>query len=112
MRYAICFTPPSDTDLWRFGSSAVGYDSATHQPLAFPDHDLWTEPWFASAQTTPARYGFHATLKAPFELAPEATEALLLERAAAFGGRHMPIGLPGMEVVLLDSFVALRPLAE
>ena len=112
MRYALYFTPAPDTALWRFGSGVLGYDSATREAAAFPAHALWHEPWFERAQETPARYGFHATLKAPFALAPGISEDVLLERAASFSAGRVPICLPALEVASLGDFVALRPLAE
>ncbi len=112
MRYAIYFTPAPETALWRLGSSILGYDAEVRQCVPYPQHGLWHEPWFVPAQETPARYGFHATLKAPFVLAPGATEGELLERAFAFSNQWAPIYLPAMEVVSLESFVALCPLVE
>lgn len=112
MRYAIYFAPKPDTLLWHFGSSAIGYDTVAREECSFPDHELWREPWFTRALDAPARYGFHATLKAPFELAPATTEAMLVERAAAFAARQSPLLLSALHVVLLGDFVALRPTAE
>ncbi len=112
MRYAIYFTPAPQSALWRFGSSAIGYDAVERETCPFPAHELWQEAWFLRGLDNPARYGFHATLKAPFELAPGATEAMLLERAAALGARYAPILLPALKVSLLDAFVALLPVAE
>lgn len=112
MRYAIYFTPVPQSALWHFGSSAIGYDAVTRETCAFLDESLWREPAFVRAQESPARYGFHATLKAPFELASGASETVLMQRAAAFATRNAPILLPAMEVALLGDFVALRPLAK
>lgn len=112
MRYAIYFTPATDTGLWHFGSSALGYDAAACERVAFPAHSLWNETWFTRALEDPARYGFHATLKAPFSLTPGATEDELLERAAAFAGQEAPVLLPALRVTPLEGFVALRPLVE
>lgn len=112
MRYAIYFTPAVVSALWRLGSSSLGYDTAAREIVDFPNCSLWREPWFTRALETPARYGFHATLKAPFTLAPSVTAAVLLERAEAFSARHAPVYLPALEVALLGDFVALRPLAE
>ncbi len=112
MRYAIYFTPAPDTALWRFGSSVLGYDARARTTVAFPRHGLWLEPWFLRIQDTPARYGFHATLKAPFELAEGVSERALMDRAAVFGERNAPLCLPALEVALLDDFIALRPLSE
>lgn len=112
MRYAIYFTPAPDAALWRFGSSVLGYDSRARAAVGFPQHSLWLEPWFLRLQETPARYGFHATLKAPFELAEGVRERALLERAAVFSGVCARLCLPALEVALLDDFIALRPLSE
>jgi putative phosphonate metabolism protein len=112
MRYAIYFTPSSDAALWRLGSSILGYDAVTRATVDFPSGSLWREPWFARAQATPARYGFHATLKAPFSLAAGVTESAILERAEAVSTRHAPVFLPALEATLLGDFVALRPLAD
>lgn len=112
MRYAIYFTPAPDAALWRFGCSVLGYDSRARSAVASPKHGLWLEPWFKRVQETPARYGFHATLKAPFELVSGAGEATLLDRAAAFSGMCAPVYLPALEIALLGDFIALRPLSE
>jgi putative phosphonate metabolism protein len=112
MRYAIYFTPRQDTPLWHFGSSAIGYDVVARKECPFPEHELWRESWFLRTLDSPTRYGFHATLKAPFELESGATEAMLLDRAAAFGAQHTPVLLPALEVALLEDFVALRPIAK
>lgn len=112
MRYAIYFTPAPQSALWRFGSSAIGYDAVARETCPFPAHGLWQEAWFLRELDNPARYGFHATLKAPFELAAGTTEATLLERVAALSAWHAPILLPALKVTLLNAFAALRPVAE
>ncbi len=112
MRYAIYFTPAPDTALWRLGSSVLGYDSRARTAVDFPQHGLWLEPWFLRIQENPARYGFHATLKAPFELAEGASERALMDRASIFSGLCAPLCLPALEVALLGDFIALRPLSE
>jgi putative phosphonate metabolism protein len=112
MRYAIYFTPAPDTGLWHFGSSVLGYDAAAREAVAFPEHGLWSEPQFVRALETPVRYGFHATLKPPFALAPGAAEGALLDRAEALSARWAPLYLPALAATPLGDFVALRPLAE
>jgi len=112
MRYAIYFTPAPDAALWRLGSSVLGYDSRARVAVAFPQHGLWLEPWFVRIQETPARYGFHATLKAPFEIAEGISEKTLLDKAAAFSAMCAPLCLPALEVALLGDFIALRPLSK
>lgn len=112
MRYAIYFTPAPETPLWKLGSSALGYDAVTRADLAHPDHAFYRDPAFLRALETPRKYGFHATLKAPFTLKPGISEQTLLDRAASFGARQEPLLVPALEVALLGDFVALRPLAE
>ena len=85
-RYAIYFVPAADSALYRFGAGFLGYDCYTGESLPHPqDVALAASEW--DALTREARkYGFHATLKAPFRLLPPFSEADLtseLERFAA-----------------------------
>jgi hypothetical protein len=108
-RYAIYFVPDPDTALYRFGAAALGYDCFTGADMATLDalpidagawHELTREP---------RRYGFHATLKAPFHLAAGRTEAELIEEFIAFSGTidFTPVFAP--TVCLLQRFVAIVP---
>ena len=85
-RYAIYFAPSPASALWRFGSRTIGYDAANGMesaPLAPPGcEDM---DWMA-ATDDPRRYGFHATLKAPFSLREKTTAAELIDaRIAGLG---------------------------
>jgi hypothetical protein len=69
-RYAIYLAPPPDTPLWRFGSRVLGYDAVTGEDLhGYAPDGIDPVIWRSIAQR-PRTYGFHATLKAPFRLAP------------------------------------------
>lgn len=109
-RYAIYYAPAPGTPLWSFGSSVLGYDAATgvrREPLA-PEGvppDEWEQ---MTAQ--PRRYGFHATLKAPFRLAEGAREDDLVEAGREFAKTRRPFALPTLEVSAFDGFVALAPI--
>ena len=37
-RYAIYFVPAPDSDLYRFGAHALGYDAFSGDPLPFPSN--------------------------------------------------------------------------
>jgi putative phosphonate metabolism protein len=108
-RYAIYFVPVADSPLYRFGAAALGYDCFTGADI--PTFD--TLPVDAAAWRTmtdePRRYGFHATLKAPFRLAAERDEAELLDTFAAFSGaiESFPTIVPAVR--LLGRFVAIVP---
>lgn len=108
-RYAVYYAPAADSALWRFGSTVLGYDALTGEDLPFAvppgcDPALW--PGFTEE---PRRYGFHATLKAPFELADGRSE----EQLRAFARNHAAgldaVTLAGLSVTALGSFVALTP---
>ena len=57
----------------------------------------------------PRRYGFHATLKAPFRLRHDVDERMVLERVARLARRTNPIPLATLVPVWMDGFVALVP---
>jgi hypothetical protein len=106
-RYAVYYAPPADDPLtWR-AAAWLGRDAFTGERLARPqlpgleglDLDVVTED--------PRFYGFHATLKAPFELALEAREGTLLEFAEGFAARQAPFEA-AMVPASLGRFLALR----
>jgi putative phosphonate metabolism protein len=110
-RYAIYYAPAADDPLWRFGSATLGYDAATGEDTAFavpPGRDAATWP---ALTEEPRRYGFHATLKAPFELALGRDEDQLRVFAHQSAAGLTPVPLAGLTVSALGSFVALTPAA-
>src|SRR4051794_35350477 len=67
-RYAIFYAPAPDDALWRFGCMVLGYDAASGRDVAPIVPPGFTPERWAQAVADPRRYGFHATLKAPFVL--------------------------------------------
>ena len=80
-RYAIYFTPDPESALWRFGCAAIGYDAARACAVDGLDHPVLRTELAVAYREAPARYGFHATLKAPFALAAGTTLDDLLNSA-------------------------------
>jgi putative phosphonate metabolism protein len=107
-RYAIYAAPASDSPLWSFGSRLIGYDAATGEDLPFPPNLKLPPDWPALTED-PRRYGFHATLKAPFHLADGRSEAELIEAAAVFATQRIVFEVPRLALNLIDGFVALVP---
>lgn len=108
-RYAIYFAPAKDSPWWSFGNHWLGRDDSTGQPLPVPSIDGLSPPDFELHTQTPRRYGFHATLKAPFRLINGAHEDDLWHavHALASGLRALPLG--PLEPRLLGDFVAALP---
>ena len=106
-RFAIYFVPKVDTGLWEFGCGAIGYDSHAGAETPFHDHAYFREADVGTLTKAPRRYGFHATLKAPFELADGVTVAALEQSMAAFAAVRQPIDIGHLQVSLLGRFLAL-----
>lgn len=109
MRYALYFTPPQDDPLTISGSRWLGRDAFADTTFAADgagDIDAAEQ-----VQTTeePRRYGFHATLKAPFELASSVNERDLLDVAAEFASKTPAFTLPQLVLGQLGRFFALVP---
>ncbi|MGH8699410.1 MAG: DUF1045 domain-containing protein, partial [Burkholderiales bacterium] len=67
---------------------------------------------FQALTAEPRKYGFHATLKAPFALPDGATRKALADAVAQFCRARRPIELPPFEVTRLADFLALVPSAR
>jgi putative phosphonate metabolism protein len=107
-RYAIYFTLPSEAPLGRFGAQALGYDCADAADVPQLSIDGIAPDTLVSLTAEPRRYGFHATLAAPFRLG-NGREAELLAAAAAFAQTQSPVRLGALAVTRIGAFVALCP---
>lgn len=108
-RYAIYYAPPVDGALWRLASLWLGRDAATGERLEQPRIAGFSPTRLAEITADAARYGFHATLKAPFALAPGRSRDDLAARAAAFACRRAAFRAPRLVVGALGGFIALVP---
>ena len=79
-RYAL-YVVPEDA-FYRVGASWLGWDSVAGRATAHPGIDGLTRP-VAEITATPRKYGFHGTMKPPFRLAGDVTEAALRDAASA-----------------------------
>jgi putative phosphonate metabolism protein len=108
-RYAVYFVPAAQSELYRFGSALLGYDCYTGAEIRFPQVLPVPEPAWRELTQEPRRYGFHATLKAPFRLADGADEAELVEvfhafcRSKAVAAAFTPV------VAVIEGFIAIVP---
>jgi putative phosphonate metabolism protein len=89
-RYAIYYTPDANHPLTRRAAAWLGRDAFSGQPLPRPVLPGLEGLDLDALTADPRSYGFHATLKAPFELAQDAEEAQLLAAVAAFAAEQRP----------------------
>jgi len=108
-RYAIYFAPAPGNDLDNFGAHLLGYDAFTGMDLPFPDDILQTAPDWHDLTIDPRKYGFHATLKAPFSLTPGKTEAELLAACETFASTPAAIPIIRPVVGSISGFIAVIP---
>ena len=106
-RYAIYYCPAQTSSLWQFGSAVLGYDSSRAVTVPYPETELVTAEQFASWAERPGRYGFHATLKAPFHLRPGISEAELKEHVRELSTTLSRVALGHLDVTSIGAFVAL-----
>jgi len=107
MRYAIYFTPPKDDALTRAAADWLGRDPFTGReagdgaPLSCISSSL------ARYHTAaPRRYGFHATIVAPFRPAEGVTDADVIAALEAFCAREAAFDTP-VALKRLMTFLAL-----
>jgi Protein of unknown function (DUF1045) len=107
-RYAVYFVPAAQSALYRFGSALLGYDCYTGNEIDFPDALPLSAPAWRELTLEPRRYGFHATLKAPFRLADGTDETGLVEAFQAFCRSAAAAAFTPV-VVVIERFVAIVP---
>jgi putative phosphonate metabolism protein len=108
-RFAIYFAPAADSPLGRFGAAALGYDCHGARPVERLPLPGLSPDEIARITAEPARYGFHATLKAPFSIDVSRTVAELRDAVDAFAARRHALEIGRLRVESLGSFLALRP---
>ncbi len=108
-RYALYFAPASENPWWRLGSQWLGRCAASGKSLRQPDIDGLAGECFAALTADPRRYGFHATLKAPFRLADGLRVEEIMGQLDDIASRQCSFALPPLKVTRLDDFLALTP---
>lgn len=108
-RHALYFAPPSDSPLWTAGVRWLGRDPESREMIAPPTvHGLSPERQRQLTES-PRRYGWHATLKAPFTLAEGFSVDDLVVEVERFCARREAFNLPSLEIGTLEGFLALVP---
>jgi hypothetical protein len=108
-RCAVYFVPEVHGDWWHAGSQWLGRCAASGVTYPPPVIDGVDATVFQACTADPRRYGWHATLKAPFRLA--AGQSLLTVQSALRDLAHrLPaFDMPPLQVTRMGSFLALVP---
>ena len=106
-RYALYYAPAPGTLFHGLGARWLGRDAWSGEELDRP----LTET-LAALTGEPRRYGFHATLKAPFKLAANKSRKDLSDFARDFAKRQVPVLIGKLQLTALDGFLALTSDAE
>jgi hypothetical protein len=113
-RYALYLAPPPESELWRFGCDVIGRDAMTGARCDGFAPEGYTPGVWREMTSDPRRYGFHATLKAPFRLRLDLDQCDLGDAVAEFARRFEPFDAGELAAGTLatedgKAFVALRP---
>ena len=108
-RHAIYYAPARNSPWWAFGAHWLGRDESNGSALPQPACSALAAAAFQRITEPPRRYGFHATLKAPFCLHPHSSTDALLARVQSLAGELDGVELGPLVPVFMSGFVALVP---
>jgi putative phosphonate metabolism protein len=108
-RYAIYFAPAKATPWWTLGAHWLGRDEFADTALPAPEFLHMAEQERLTITAEPRRYGFHATLKAPFRLVEGQSLSELMDRIRSLAGQLKALPLGPLQAQSLGKFVALVP---
>ncbi len=109
MRYAIYHTPERDHALTKAAATWLGRDAFGGEFLHPDLSGKWTAKYHTELVRDAARYGFHATLKAPFSLAQSASESELRDAFETLKFAQEDIVIASLVLRQIDGFFALVP---
>jgi putative phosphonate metabolism protein len=109
MRFALYYTPSPSHPLAQVAQSWLGRDAFTGLPMPMEDLPEFAQSELSHYTAEPRRYGFHATLVAPFRLAPDVSVETLEDAANAFASQQAAFTLPRLKITRIGNFIALTP---
>jgi hypothetical protein len=98
-RYAIYYAPHCDSNLWKAGCQWLGRCPIRQVDLVQPNIVGLSVDEMRSLTREPRKYGFHATLKAPFILSNSATLDSLKMAVRTLSQRLEPFVMPALIAV-------------
>ena len=111
-RYAIYYAPEASSAWWAMGSHWLGRCALTGRQLAQPVIEGVAPDLMHTYTQDPRRYGWHATLKAPFVLAPGESLSSLISGLRTIASQVSAFDMPRLQVSTDGGFLALRPIGH
>ena len=108
-RFALYFAPEQGSVLDKFGAAWLGWDAAARVSVARPVCAGVSAEEIAEITQTPARYGFHGTLKPPFRLRAGCTVAGLDRAVTALAAKGDALTTAPLALTEIGAFFALVP---
>ena len=109
-RLAIYYTPHPDSEMALSASVWLGRDVYGKKSSELVAIDGLSALRRLQLVSTPAHYGFHATIKPPFQLLEQKSVQSLKQRLLQFAGGWQSLVLPPLEVSFMHDFFCLRPI--
>lgn len=109
MRYAVYFTPVQHDPLQQLAARWLGRNAFNNRETERPAIKGMAAAEIVSWTHDPRRYGFHATMKAPFRLAEGVEESEMLRALMYFTSRLDGVTIPRLKVASIGPFFALVP---
>jgi len=108
-RYALYWTPEQESPLAEFGRGWFGHDIEAGETVAERDSRGLGLNRLEQITGIPRRYGFHATLLAPFRLSDGMAVRGLKDRVQRFATQREPVKVGRLQLVRIADFLALAP---
>lgn len=108
-RVAVYYAPAPESDWWRAGSRWLGRCAATGLSMAQTPVTGLSATELQQVTQEPRRYGWHATLKAPFCLAEGHDVDSVMAGVQSLCRGRTPFELAPLRVTRMGNFLGLRP---
>ncbi|MFV0349475.1 MAG: DUF1045 domain-containing protein [Halodesulfovibrio sp.] len=108
-RYAVYVAPEKDSMLDRLGVDWLGRTAEAPQRERSNAPEGFGEDEYRQLVAAPRHYGFHGTLKAPFELHPDLDDKALRSGIKALAATLAPFEIGPLRISFLNRFLALLP---
>jgi len=111
-RFAIYYAPEKESDLYQLGKEWLARGLRSNLQLELPKIQGLSVAQILDVIRPAARYGFHGTLKPPFELISTDQQDDLINDLETFVSTEKPFSLPPLKLKQIGHFLALTPVGD